>query len=176
MKKLSPSQVVALVSAYAGARPIGIEAEVDARLLKTGNPHKNCLKYIRVTGFCGANYQNAVKREGARQGVEAENFESEKLPWGKWLVPNKVIENEGEFYLRVQTTPGMRKRSAAKVLSYRANGKFLNYEDIKPFLPEKSESKKQQRAGLDETVMVRTYKVSNLKKIRIGGQTYVVEN
>jgi hypothetical protein len=177
MKTLTPGKLVALLQGMSGALPVGIEAETDARLLKTGNPFKNCLKYIRAVGFCGASYEKAVKREGDRQGVEAD-FKAQGLPWqgAEWVIPNKVLTYKGDLYLRVQSSPGQRKRQPAKVLSYRANGEFVDYEKVKPFIPEKSESKRQQEAGLDETIHVRTYKFSSLKKVRIGGTTYELVN
>lgn len=173
METLTYSQLIEKLSGK-GARIVGIEAVTDARARKTGNPHGTITKKSRSVGFVGANYENAVKREGERQGAEKSNeFSSEGLPWGSWHLPGKVIEHKGEFYLRAQNTPGQRKRQPAKVLEYRAeNGAKLTFDQVKSFLPEKKTSEKQAVIGLTDDVRVNNYKFSSIQKIRIGGMTY----
>ncbi len=176
MQKLSYSKLIEHLKASKGVSIVGLSALCDARARKTGNPYGTILKRIRAVGFVGADYGKAVNREADRQGVES-SFQAESLPWGKWLIPNKVIEHNGEFYIRTQTTPGQRRKQAAKVLGYQAEkGGQLTYEAIKPFLPVSKESDKQQNAGLAETVWVRTYKFSSINRIRIAGVTYNLVN
>ena len=166
------AELVNILKNSNGALPVGILAVTDAKALKTGNPFGTILKTVRAVGWVGAKYENAVNREGVRQGVDAE-FVAAPLPWGDWLVKNKVITHKGEFYLRTQSTPGGRKRQAAKVLAYRGeNGQYLSREQVAPFLPKTRESAKQQEAGLEETIFVRTYKLNSIKRIRIGGKTH----
>ena len=45
------------------------------------------------------NYANAVNNRLANSGCEA-NFEADKLPWGEWLIPNKVITHKDSLYIR----------------------------------------------------------------------------
>jgi len=178
MKTLTHTQFIALVSAHAGAAIVGIEALTDAKARKTNNPHGPIMKHVRAVGFVGANYEAAVQREGERQGADASSFVASSLPWGAWHVPNKVISHKGEYYLRTQTTPGQRQRQAAKVLAYRdAKGMFLSPDDAKPFLPAPSYSVKQGNVGVGDEgahnqVMVRTYKLSSIRKVRVNGETF----
>jgi len=181
--KLTHSQLVNLITARPGAFPIGILAETDARLLKTGNPNKSVKKTVRTVGFVGANYQRAVRREGERQGAEqAENFVAKPRPWGEWVkgAEGKIATHKGQFYLRTQSTPGQRERTRTKVLNYRGeDGKFLKFEEVKPFLPAKSYSARQADVGIDgegEQVNVNEYGFASLKKVRIAGKTYIIEN
>jgi hypothetical protein len=80
--------------------------------------------------------------------------------------------------LRTQTTPGQRNRQPAKVLAYRnAQGLFLPHDEVKKFLPKASYSVRQGNAGVgeessSEQVMVRTYKLSSVRKVRVNGQSY----
>lgn len=175
MKTITHKQLAEMIAKSQGSLIVGIQALTDAKARKTGNKFGPIFKQVRAVGFVGADYEKAVNREAGRQG-EKPRFEAEKLPWGKWLIPNKLIENNGKLYLRTQSSPGVRRKQPAKVLSYRdAMGKFLSREEIKPFLPPVYESAKQQsETGIDATVWVRTYAFDSIQKIRIAGQTFQV--
>ena len=175
MKSLTHTQLVSLITAHKGAAIIGLEAITDAKPLKTGNPFDGINKHVRAVGFVGANYGEAVKREGSRQGVDASEFVADSRPWGQWLIPNKVAEHKGELYLRTQSTPNQRRKQPARLLAYRDNnGKFLSRDEVKPFLPKKTESAKQAAAGLVGKVDVREYKFSSIRKVRVNGQTFAL--
>lgn len=183
MQTLTYSSFIAILAAHSGALPVGILALTDSRARKTGNPFpdKTIMKLSRSVGFVGAKYENAVHREGERQGErDAHYFVAEKLPWGKWLIPNKVIEKEGAYYLRTQSTPGQRNRQPARVLSYRdIHGRTLDRDAVKPFLPLPSFSTKQAAYGLGDgaaaeraQVQVRTYAFDSIEVVRVAGATY----
>jgi hypothetical protein len=175
MKTLNHSQLADKIGATKGAAIIGLLALTDCKARKTGNPFGQIFKQVRAVAFVGANYENAVNREGNRQGIETD-FTGGQLPWGQWLIANKIIENKGKLYLRTQRTPGNRRKQAAKVLNYRdTSGEFLSRDDVKPFLPVTTESAKQQSAGLAETVWVRTYAFDSLQKIRLNGETFLIK-
>jgi hypothetical protein len=172
MKKLTHSQLVALIEATSGAAIVGLQALTDTRAKKTGNPFSLIEKRIRAVAFVGADYENAVNNEAIRQDGAAK-FESEKLPWGEWLIQNKVITHKGEYYLRTQSTPGNRRVQPARVLDYIADGYKTTRAAIAQWLPEVKEAAKQQvQTGITKTVWVRTYKFSSIEKIRVNGETY----
>ncbi len=155
-----------------GAQPVGLEVLTDAKARKTGNPFGTIWKKSRFVSFIGANYENSVNREAEKQWVEG-GFRTGSLPWGEWVkgFEGKVIFHNGKFYLRTQSRPGERKSRPAKVVYQNENGE-VPFEDIKPFLPEKRESARQQFvAGLNETVHVRTFSFESILKIRVGGKT-----
>jgi hypothetical protein len=174
MKKLTFQEFAKRLETSKGAQIIGIEALIDARARKTGNPFGAISKHVRAVGFTGAGYEDAVNREGNRQGISNPDFQAEKLPWGEWVIQNKLISHKGELYLRTQSTPGQRRKQAARVLGYKGeNGQSLTRDEVKAFLPEVRESAKQQdESGLSETVWVRTYKLANVLKLRAWGQTF----
>ena len=175
MKSLTHSQFVKIIQSTQGAAIVGLEAITDAKPLKTGNPFDGINKHVRAVGFVGANYGEAVKREGERQGADASGFVADSRPWGQWLIPNKVAEHKGELYLRTQSTPNQRRKQPARLLAYRDNsGKFLSRDEVKPFLPKKTESAKQAAAGLAGKVDVREYKFSSIRKVRVNGETFAL--
>ena len=175
MKSITHSQLLKLIENTKGAAIVGLTALTDAKARKTGSPFTNGVnKHVRAVGFVGADYGAAVQREGARQDASlAAGFQAKPLPWGAWLVPNKVITHKGELYLRTQSTPGQRKRQPARLLAYRDNdGKFLSPAGVKPFLAEKVESSTQAAVGLEGKIDVRTYKFSSIRTVRINGRTF----
>lgn len=172
MKKLTYSSLINYLANHKGVALVGLSTLTDAKARKTGNPFGTVYKQCRGVGLVGADYQAAVNREGSRQGVEA-NYQAESLPWGEWIVQNKVIGHKGQFYLRTQSSPGQRRKSPVRVVAYRnSTGQFLPSEQVKPFLPEAKESAKQENAGLEKTVWVRTYGFNSIRKIRVNGQTF----
>lgn len=175
MKTITHSELVEMIKERHGALLIGIEALTDARARK--NPYGKIYKKVRAVGTVGANYERAVNRELAAIG-QMPIFEAQPLPWGKWLVVNKIIENKGELYLRTQTTSTQRRKSPAKVLRYRsANDHTLTPKQVLKYLPGAVEAFTQTEAGLEDVeqqVWVRNYKFSSLLRIRINGQTFRV--
>ena len=175
MKSLTHTQFFEIIKGTQGAAIVGLEAITDAKPLKTGNPFNGINKHVRAVGFVGANYGEAVKREGERQGADASAFVASPRPYGEWLVPNKVATHKGELYLRTQSTPNQRRKQPARLLAYRDNsGKFLSKDEVKPFLPKKTESAKQAAAGLVGKVDVREYKFSSIRKVRVNGETFAL--
>lgn len=167
------SELVARVS-RPGAVMVGLSTLTDTKAKKTGNSIGQIFKQSRGVGIVGADYENAVRREGERQGAsDAAGFKAESLPWGEWLIPSKVITHKGKLYLRTQSAPRQRKTSPWKVNAYRdASGKFLSPETVKPFLPEKIDSARQSAVGLEAKVEVRSFSFDSIQKVRIDGKTF----
>lgn len=180
MQRITHSELRDLVAEnVTGSMPVGILAVTDTRSRKTGNPWKTVFKTVRAVGWVGASYGRGVNRELSRQGVADPSFQSQPLPWGEWDIPGKVIAHKGNLYLRTQATPGMRRKSPARVLSYHAeSGEQVTREQIAPFLPVDAGSKKQEAAGMAadprDQIWVGTYAFASLRKIRIRGKTFEV--
>ncbi len=173
MAKMTYSELIARVS-RPGAVIVGIDSLTAVKAKKTGNPFGEIFKQSRGVAIVGADYQNAVRREGERQGAEgAATFQAESRPWGEWLVPSKVATHKGKFYLRTQSAPRQRKGSPWKVRAFRdAAGKFLSAEEVKPFLPDKGDSRRQAEAGLGEKIEVREFAFDSIQRIRIDNRTF----
>ena len=170
MQTITESELIEKISKI-NSTFVGLETLTDARALKTGNPYGKIFKKTRSVAHIGANYEESVNREAERQGEKPE-FQAEPLPYGEWKVANKIIEHKGEFQLRTHLTPRKRKQSP-KVEFFAENGAKLTYDEVKPYLPEKRESNKQQEeTGIQKTVWVRNYAFKSIKRIRINGTTY----
>lgn len=176
MKNITPAELVEKIKAINGNVFVTLETLTDAKARKTNNPFGIILKQSIAHVAIGHNYQNAVNRQGIREENEnAGAFVAAPLPWGEWLVPNRLITHKGEIYVRTQTTSGMRRNRAPRVKYRDTAGKFLSREAVKPLLPEKKESARQAAFGNKGEVEVRTLKLSSIRRIRIGGETLTVK-
>lgn len=175
MKKITPAQLVERIKTINGNVFVTLETLTDAKARKTGNPFGTILKQSIAHVAIGHNYEAAVNRQGIREdNVPTEAFKANALPWGEWLVPNRLITHKGEIYVRTQTNPNMRHNRAPRVQYRDTAGKFLSRAEVKPLLPAKSESARQAAFGNEGEVTVRTFKLSSIRRIRIGGETLTV--
>lgn len=170
--KLTKDQLVATLGAIKGTTFATLETVTDPDMRKTGNPYVGRVKkHTRINCTFGANYENAVNRQGEREGLEVEEkFEAEKLPYGNWLVPHKLIEHKGAVQVRVMCNPHMKPDVA-----YTLDGQPMDVSVIKPFMPEKKASARQEEFGIEREVVPRNYKLESIKAITVNGTRYEIE-
>lgn len=65
----------------------------------------NVAKYTYKNVQVNYSYESAVNRNRVAEGKDAD-FEAESLPWGEWLVPNKVITHKDKIYYRLYDIVG----------------------------------------------------------------------
>jgi len=116
----------------------------------------------------------AAKRQWGEHMVIDHVFDIESLEWKK--IRSKTLiqhEKEGEkrFYLQVgvlgSETPVYRYKDSGEVLS------DVDLEIVKSYIPT---TKEGERQGLDKPIVVRDYRVDNVKKIHINKNKYVLNN
>lgn len=116
-------------------------------------------------------YENAVNNRLEKIGCEG-NFKAESLPWGSWLIPNKIITHKDTMYLRYYDFEGAKKESVWFV-----NGRVATsheMEMIVTYLRSKdTTSKKQAESGLVEhQVKPKVVKMENILTLSVGRNTY----
>lgn len=131
----------------------------------------NVTKLVKCQAQIGYNYENAVNNRIAKQGGEA-TFEAERLPWGEWEIPNKVITHKGERYLRYYYTAN----GAIETIWF-VNGRIASSEEyakIMAYLASKDKtSHRQTLEGLvDNQVRPRTVKFANILTLAVGGEVW----
>ena len=120
-------------------------------------------------------YENAVKNRLKKDGKES-NFVAQSLPWGEWLIPNKVITNKGVNYLRVYQYDG-----APYSATFFVGGEVATDEQvaqIKAILAAKVRpvSETQKAAGLEEhQVKPNVIKCSGIEWFAMDGQMFSKE-
>lgn len=128
-------------------------------------------KLVKAQMQFNYSYENAVNNRLGAIGSE-NNFVAESLPWGKWLLPNKVITHKDSLYIRYYDFEG-----ASKDTIWFVDGKVATNEELEKifsYLRSKSSySKKQAEAGLTtHQVKPKVVKAENIIAMRVGGLVY----
>ena len=116
-----------------------------------------------VMFFCNSKsnaYQNMVKRRLTKEGKAPEEFKLSKRVWGERIADTPFVQHKGQMYVEV-----IFLRAPSKV-QYMLAGEKIAKELIEG-LPVKASEGKQ--GGLENKVIIRTYKLSSLCSIKMGG-------
>jgi len=148
-----------------GTTAISFESITEPKMNKTNNPFfGKVLKVSFVGGLIGYNYENCVNNQLEREGKETE-FTSQPRTWGVRDETHPfLVHHKGETYLSVK----IQQTNKKPIYINKESGEVIPTETLLPFLPKSTKPNTQK--DLDKEVIVRDYKVSNLKKITIGGQ------
>jgi len=134
---------------------------------------KRLLNGAEVTKVVKANiqlnydYESAVNRRLEKQGDNG-NFTAQSLPYGQWLIPNKVITHNGKLYLRAYQVSGARVET-----TYFINGAVATNEQRtllnEHFAQKNNNSNTQESVGLVEN-QVKPFNVAfeNIIALRCG--------
>lgn len=164
MKTITQNQFVEMLSKRKGATILGLFTETEPKSRKTGNPYKEIKKIVHQTVVTGARYREAILKQGA------ETFEADPLPYGEYVIENKIILHGGELQLRTVF------RNAPKPVKVRyiADGEEIAKDVASKYLINSKPSAKQEKVGVTgkKQVKVRNYKLSNIKQIRMNGEIY----
>ncbi len=127
-----------------------------------------CTKQENI--FIGAKYENAVNNQLIREEKE-NDFIAESLPWGEWVIPNKIIKHKDAFYVRYYS--GMTNNKPTKMYHYK-DGTMLTDEEVNllfsDYVSEKKDGNDHQ--GTDKEIKPRTIKIENLRSLKLGGNEY----
>ena len=168
MKKITVNQLVNLLSAISVETPARIVTETEVKMKKTNNPYfGQVTKRTTSNVLLCFNYENEVNRERAKEGKEFD-FEAKARTWGDKLGNSPIITNNGQLYLSVRFL----KSDGSE---FKHNNQPIAKTMLTEWLQESKSSASNQ--GLTDTneVIVRTYKVVNVKEITIGTETYVID-
>jgi hypothetical protein len=168
--------------AQPGAKVIGLEATTKLKLpasfsfkREKGLGRLICpqiFKKVIMAGFVGTDYGRAVNKQAEREGLDTTApFKPAPLPWGVWLVPNKIIAHENNLYLRIHTFAGQRARQPKKVAYVDETGLPIPKEIVEPHL-NKTRSSRQRQFGIEGEIIPRTYDLRNITRIRLNGKTF----
>ena len=166
--------LIEIMSSLKGCKIAGIKYIAEVKIPKKYGIVGIVEKVVEKQVQLNYSYENAVNNRLERQGDER-LFVAQSLPWGSWLkgLENKVIEHNGEYYLRVYSV-----NSGTKVKNdYFINGVLANDEEIK-IIKEYEKSKKkvsgtQAEYGLLENqVKPSAIKFSGIIELKVGGEIY----
>lgn len=165
-KTITHKQFITKLKAHKGTTILGIVAETPVQARRQGNPYREIKRRVHRHVICGANYQRAVERQGG------EGFKSEGLPYGEFIVKNKVIKTDSGYQLRTVS----RSLKVGKPISekYFADGQEISPTVASQFIRPHYGSVKQAESGVTgkRQVRVRNYRFENIKEIHFEGETY----
>jgi hypothetical protein len=163
---ITVAELTKLLLAQKGAMPITIEALVEVRARKTGNPYDAILKFSTVNGFTGHDYEASVNRQRVREGSNPD-FVQHDRSWGTNV--NNILSQKGDkYYLRI------RPLHTSEPTYFVRQGKTLKQvakSVVEAFLPPVYPSKVQ---ATDTEILHREYLVTNLRSVTFGGVRYEV--
>ena len=160
------------LSMVKGHQFVGVVMTTAVKMNKTGNPYYGRLtKRVKASMSFNYNYEKAVNNRLEREGKEP-NFDGGKLPWGTWSVYNKFISHKGELYVRLYEIP-----TNVPQVVYLLDGvevSEVEMAQIRPYLPTRKASAKQEDAGLveEKQVMPKAVNVANIDSLSICGVIY----
>lgn len=147
----------------------GLKTSTFARIIsstepkvKKGCPYAGLKKISSALVNINYSYGNAVNNRRNKENREAD-FKSAPRIWGNKIPNTPLIENDGEYYLET------RFMNAPKETIYVSNGNVVESEKVKPFLYATSSSSRQQ---VENPVIVRNFKISNIVEIQINKVNY----
>ena len=112
----------------------------------------------------GSSYEKMVTRRLAEEGKDPESFELQPRTWGIRIPNTPFVEHKGQYYLEVIFL------NAGKSTFY-LDGKEIAKSDIEG-LQDREEGR---QGGLDNKVVIRTFKVDNVVGMRVDGESYMLQ-
>ena len=107
-------------------------------------------------------YDNMVKRRLEKEGKNPELFKLSPRKWGK-RVPNlPIVEHKGAQYLEVIFL-------AAGRTIYTLDGQPIDRDSIEGLKDSQPEG---SQGGLHDKVIIRTFKLDSIDRLKVGGQEY----
>ena len=174
-KRMNFAEFIEFVANIKGCQFGNIELLTEVKMPKRGNPfHGRVQKHTITTIQFNYDYEKAVNNRLEKQGFER-TFTSATLPWGTWHTANKVIEHNGNYYLRIYEV-----KNSKPNCEYFIDGKKATQEEydlFKEFITERKSSEKQEEHGLKDENQVKpnSPKFENIKRITINGVTIVLD-
>jgi len=139
---------------------------------KFGCSPKDIVKVSDFTAMIGLDYVNVIKNRLEKEGKDISEYQSGET-WHEAVEGTKNIRRHkisGEEYVYLFCVANSVPISAYYNME---KGIMIDKEELKEFLPKETAPKNQ---GLEQgnEVIVRTYKLGSIRKIKTEGETYTV--
>ena len=109
-----------------------------------------------------SSYADMVQRRLAKEGKDPSSFTLSPRTWGHRIAGTPFVEHKGEHYLEVIFLH-------SGVTHYELDGNMISKRNVRG-LPPTPEGGRQ--GGLSDKVVIRTFKVSSIESLTIGGKEY----
>lgn len=160
------TNIVEIFSNISGTDFVGMDTETSVTLLGgKKNPMQGRVTKVttgsNVMVFQNGGYNAMVQRRLAQEGKDPESFELSPRAWGTRVQGGPFVEHKGALYLEVIFL------SAGKV-QYMFDGQPIAKDQIEGL----KESSEGRQGGLENKVVIRTFKVDSIVALRVNKQEY----
>ena len=160
-------QIMANLKELNGQAIVSFNAKTKVTLLGgKKNPMLNRVEKVMENGqimiMCNMNsngYDNMVKRRLVKEGKDPESFKLGKRVWGERVPNTPFVLHKGQVYVETIFL------SAPKKVSYLLDGDPIDKDLIEGLKVKASEG---EQGGLDNKVIIRTYKLESLTGLKWG--------
>ena len=165
MDTITLADLKALFDTRKGAQIVTLVTHTAPNMRKTNNPfYGRVIKVSKVNGVVNFNYANSVERQRLREDHPEPEFTPEPRAWGVHIPHTPFIEHKGETYLE------MKVERSVEAPEYFIDGEPANAEQVAAMKEFITKGKQALTQETEKEVIVRDYKVSNLRAIKIGGE------
>jgi hypothetical protein len=151
-----------LLAKFSGPVRVKIKTKTEVIMRKKdvvtktiANPFPTIYKLQELVVELNANYEDKVNDARLLEG-KSNTFRAEGLVWGE-AVDNVLIKKDDQFYIKTIVI-----KSIGTQTFIANDGRVIPKTQLEPFLPAPTPAKKQ---GLDDEVVVRTFKLSSIIEI-----------
>lgn len=162
MDSLKLDQFLKLIGS--GKKEIFVTTFTEPVLKKTGNPYEGVKKITRSRVNVNFNYANDVNLGRLAEGKNLD-FQKKERAWGTRVDDTCVIEHKGAKYIECELV----KKEASYYIDKDRN--MLTVDQLTPFLPAQKPSAHQ---GLENPIIINTYKLANIKEVEIDTVKYLL--
>lgn len=157
-------------------RIVSLSTETVPQMRKTDNPFVGrIVKQSYVSGIIGFRYERAVNGRRLKEAEPQTQADIEAVPefealprsWGQHVEGTPLVEHKGTLYVEVAVQRSLAHQYIIDGLEASAD----ELEQLKAFLPEKTEGARQE---LDKPIVVRDYKLESVRQLVMDGLTYDV--
>lgn len=165
MKQIAKTDLVEMLRGLLVATPATIVAITEPKMNKKDNPFFGRVKKLQVSNvFINFSYEKSVNRARAKEDKETD-FVAHARTWGKRITNTPLVEHNGSYYLEC------RFMNASKP-TYLVDNIEADIAILKSFLPSSYSNAATQ--GLEKEVIIRDFKVENIKEIKVLGEHFQV--
>lgn len=161
---------------------VSLVTETDPKFLKGRGANsfenvvgKDASKYRKVAKLVGlvgtsVDYGTLVENRASKVAGDTVKVETEGRRWGE-RVDGVEVQHKGKSYITLHFVANNKPQ-----ISYKYDGKEIELDKEKDFIPKKKVSSTQTEAGLTEEnqIVYRDYDCESIKAITVSGETYIV--
>lgn len=159
------------ISQVKGGTLGNIVTATEPVMRKKGNPLADH-KVVKVSKYAiqlATSYENSVNNRLKKEGT-APTFETSSLPYGEWVIPNRVLVGKDDLQLRMTLV-----RNGKTEVCYFVDGRLATEDEantIITFSQKRTAPNTQLACGIQSDVKVANVKFRNILSLRADGIDY----